>query len=113
MKLLVVVRRNGRVTTITTVLAVASLIVTDLCQAFLLPTTGGIPKATTTSSSSSSSGIFGAGRMSSDLGLPCEEECALESFPNLPLSVNPGVVTGQALLDLLNHAKENGKSYVY
>jgi len=45
--------------------------------------------------------------MSSDLGLPCEEECALECFPNLPLSVHPGVVTGQALLDLINHAKEN------
>lgn len=61
------------------------------------------------SMSSSSSRRFSTGRMSSDLGLPCEEECALESFPNLPLSVHPGVVTGQALLDLINHAKENGK----
>ena len=30
------------------------------------------------------------------------------SFPNLPASVHPGVVTGQAMLDLINHAKENG-----
>ena len=29
-------------------------------------------------------------------------------YPNLPSSVHAGVVTGQALLDLLNHAKENG-----
>mmetsp|Transcript_14177 Transcript_14177/g.21771 ORF Transcript_14177/g.21771 Transcript_14177/m.21771 type:complete len:452 (-) Transcript_14177:144-1499(-) len=43
-----------------------------------------------------------------DLGLPCEDECALQSFPNLPPSVHPGVVTGEAMIDLLNHAKENG-----
>ena len=29
-------------------------------------------------------------------------------YANLPSSVHPGVVTGQAMLDLLNHAKENG-----
>lgn len=46
--------------------------------------------------------------ISEELGTPCEDECALESFPNLPPSVHPGVVTGQAMLDLLNHAKENG-----
>jgi fructose-bisphosphate aldolase class II len=45
--------------------------------------------------------------MSADIGNPCEEECALDSFPNMPMSVMPGVVTGQALVDLLNHAKEN------
>lgn len=27
---------------------------------------------------------------------------------SLPASVKPGVVTGQALVDLLDHAKENG-----
>merc|ERR1719223_263856 len=43
-----------------------------------------------------------------DLGIPCEDECALQSFPNLPPSVHPGVVTGEAMFDLLNHAKENG-----
>ena len=49
-------------------------------------------------------------KIAEELAIPCEEECALESFPNLPSSVHPGVVTGQAMVDLLNHAKENGKS---
>ena len=48
-------------------------------------------------------------KMSSELGTPCEEECAMDSFPNMPESVHPGVVTGQAQVDLLNHAKENGE----
>ncbi|KAL1528541.1 hypothetical protein AB1Y20_009884 [Prymnesium parvum] len=43
-----------------------------------------------------------------DLGIPCEGECSLPSYPKMPPSVHPGVVTGQALVDLLNHAKENG-----
>lgn len=43
-----------------------------------------------------------------ELGLPCGEECALSSFPNMPESVHPGVLSGQAQMDLLNHAKENG-----
>ena len=49
-------------------------------------------------------------KIAEELAIPCEEECALESFPNLPPSVHPGVVTGQAMVDLLNHAKEKGKS---
>jgi len=48
------------------------------------------------------------GGMAEELGTPCEDECAMESYPNLPSSVHPGVVTGQAMVDLLNHAKENG-----
>ena len=44
-----------------------------------------------------------------ELGIPCEDECALESYPNLPDSIHPGVLSGQAQLDLLKHAKENGK----
>lgn len=43
-----------------------------------------------------------------EMGIPCEDECALGTFPNLPDSVHPGVVTGQAMVDLLDHAKENG-----
>jgi fructose-bisphosphate aldolase class II len=43
-----------------------------------------------------------------DLGLPCKGECDLPKYPNLPPSVHPGVLTGQAMMDLLNHAKENG-----
>ena len=46
--------------------------------------------------------------ISEELGTPCEDECAMDSFPNMPASVHPGVVTGQAMLDLLDHAKENG-----
>lgn len=44
-----------------------------------------------------------------NLDLPCENECAIESYPNLPDSVHPGVLSGQAQMDLLQHAKENGK----
>ena len=47
--------------------------------------------------------------LADEFGIPCDDECALESYPNLPKSVHPGVVSGQALIDLLNHAKENGK----
>ncbi|CAJ1955097.1 unnamed protein product [Cylindrotheca closterium] len=46
--------------------------------------------------------------MAGDVGIPCEDECALESFPNLPPSVHPGVLSGQAMMDLLDHAKQNG-----
>jgi fructose-bisphosphate aldolase class II len=46
--------------------------------------------------------------MAEDVGIPCEGECALESFPNLPASVHPGVLSGQAMMDLLDHAKKNG-----
>jgi hypothetical protein len=68
--------------------------------------------SSTTSSSSSSvlSPLYNQqkGGSSAELGLPCVDECALESFPNLPPSVHPGVLSGQAQIDLLNHAKENG-----
>jgi hypothetical protein len=50
--------------------------------------------------------------MAENVGIPCEDECALESFPNLPASVHPGVVSGQAMMDLLDHAKENGKYFI-
>lgn len=46
---------------------------------------------------------------SSELNIPCTDECALEKYPNLPDSIHPGVLSGQAQLDLLNHAKENGR----
>ena len=45
-----------------------------------------------------------------DLGIPCEDECAIDKYPNLPESVHPGVLSGQAQMDLLQHAKENGKT---
>nr|AFE02909.1 fructose-1,6-bisphosphate aldolase class II [Emiliania huxleyi] len=52
-------------------------------------------------------GLRRGARFADDLGLPCVDECAVASYPNLPPSVHPGVVTGQALVDLLQHAKEN------
>ena len=48
------------------------------------------------------------GAMSDELSIPCDDECAMTSYKNLPASVHPGVVTGQAMMDLLNHARENG-----
>lgn len=48
------------------------------------------------------------GAMSDELNIPCDDECAMTSYKNLPASVHPGVVTGQAMMDLLNHARENG-----
>lgn len=44
-----------------------------------------------------------------DFNIPCSDECAMESYPNLPDTIHPGVVSGQALVDLLDHAKTNGK----
>jgi len=49
------------------------------------------------------------GRLSTDLGIPCEAECALQKFPNLPDSVHPGVLSGKAMMDLLKHAKDHGE----
>ena len=43
-----------------------------------------------------------------DAGIPCLGECALNAYPKLPDSVHPGVVTGQALMDLLDDAKQKG-----
>lgn len=48
-------------------------------------------------------------KIAGELDIPCEEECALESYPNMPPSVHPGVVTGQALVDLLEDAKTRGE----
>ena len=65
-----------------------------------------------TAFSSSSAPLFlskAKGGSSVDLGTPCEDECAIEKFPNLPDSIHPGVLSGQAQIDLLTHAKENGE----
>merc|ERR1712151_418051 len=40
--------------------------------------------------------------------LQMSTETETKAFANLPASVKPGVVTGQALVDLLQHAKETG-----
>eukprot|EP00964_Phaeocystis_antarctica_P073354 scaffold44993_cov72-Phaeocystis_antarctica.AAC.2 len=46
----------------------------------------------------------GTGTFSEDLGIPCEGDCEAV-YSKLPASVKPGVVTGQALVDLLDYAK--------
>lgn len=51
------------------------------------------------------------GGMSGDVGIPCEAECAIEKYPNLPESIHPGVLSGQAMMDLLRHAKDNGACF--
>ncbi|EEC44953.1 fructose-1,6-bisphosphate aldolase [Phaeodactylum tricornutum CCAP 1055/1] len=58
-----------------------------------------------------SSTLLGAkekGGTSKELDLPCADECAISKYPNLPESIHPGVLSGQAQMDLLNHAKEHG-----
>jgi len=50
------------------------------------------------------------GGVAKELGLPCEDECGIERYPNLPESVHPGVLSGQAMMDLLQDAKEKGKT---
>ena len=53
------------------------------------------------------------GGMVGELGIPCEDECTLQSYPNLPESVHPGVLSGQAMVDLLQDAKKKGKENQY
>ncbi len=79
-------------------LAVASN--TPAVSALVTPPFGG------PSPSSSSTALRGG--MSGDVGIPCEAECAIEKYPNLPESIHPGVLSGQAMMDLLRHAKDNG-----
>jgi len=50
------------------------------------------------------------GSMVDELGIPCEDECLIQSYPNLPESVHPGVLSGQAMMDLLQDAKKKGKN---
>lgn len=45
------------------------------------------------------------GTMADELGLPCTD---IPAFPKLPASVHPGVLSGQAMMDLLADAKEKG-----
>jgi hypothetical protein len=49
------------------------------------------------------------GGVADELGIPCEGECSISRYPNLPESVHPGVLSGKALLDLLQDAKTKGK----
>ena len=81
-------------------------------NAFVAPSKGvtstngkfGLSKPVTTSK-----GKLEMGTMADELDLPCTD---VPSFPNLPPSVHPGVVSGQAMMDLLADAKEKGKRFV-
>ena len=83
-------------------ISVAALFLAASVEAFAPATAGKHSSISTTTTSLPMNG------MSNEVGIPCEDECALESFPNLPESIHPGVLSGQAMMDLLNHAKENG-----
>eukprot|EP00560_Eucampia_antarctica_P001870 CAMPEP_0197841644 /NCGR_PEP_ID=MMETSP1437-20131217/46295_1 /TAXON_ID=49252 ORGANISM="Eucampia antarctica, Strain CCMP1452" /NCGR_SAMPLE_ID=MMETSP1437 /ASSEMBLY_ACC=CAM_ASM_001096 /LENGTH=414 /DNA_ID=CAMNT_0043451435 /DNA_START=98 /DNA_END=1342 /DNA_ORIENTATION=+ len=89
-------------------IAIATVFVArSTANAFITPGSS-VPVAFQSREATSPS-CFGMSKgMADDLGTPCEDECAMDSYPNLPDSVHPGVVTGQAMVDLLNHAKENG-----
>jgi fructose-bisphosphate aldolase class II len=47
-------------------------------------------------------------RPATSLKMSTEAETETKAFAKLPASIKPGVVTGKALVDLLNHAKETG-----
>ena len=84
------------------------LLLASTTEAFLRPLTiraGATPLFQSTETAQAGK----AGGVSGELGIPCEDECAMMSYPNLPASVHPGVLSGQAMMDLLQHAKENGK----
>ena len=72
-----------------------------------------VPAASRRPTTTSLNGNKSKGGSSVDLGTPCEDECALEKFPNLPDSIHPGVLSGQAQVDLYKHAKENGECYTW
>lgn len=96
-----------------------TLLLLPFAAAFVPATLRGSPPTTATSSTSSTTTTARSaeaaasskhkGGSSAELGIPCEDECAMDCFPNLPESVHPGVLSGQAQVDLLRHAKENGE----
>ena len=45
--------------------------------------------------------------VSQEFGVPADPMVP-NIYPNMPDSIHPGVVTGKALRDLLDHAKQNG-----
>lgn len=87
-----------------------ALLLASATEAFMRPAAirvGAAPlfQSTETANTNKAGGVAG------ELGNPCEDECAMTSYPNLPESVHPGVLSGQAMVDLLKHAKENGKCH--
>jgi hypothetical protein len=81
---------------------------TITASAFVAPRTQ-TPVAFTRSSDVSIRAASGALKgMSDELDIPCDDECAVGGYADLPPSVKPGVLSGQAMVDLLQHAKANG-----
>jgi len=84
------------------------IVATTTANAFVLPQTV-IPVAFQSPKSAKvTSALSSVTSVTEELGIPCEDDCAIGRFPNLPDTVHPGVLSGQAMVDLLNHAKENG-----
>jgi fructose-bisphosphate aldolase class II len=84
------------------------LLGTITASAFVTPTSNSPVAFHRSNVDYTQSGSTLKGAMSDELNIPCDDECAMTSYKNLPASVHPGVVTGQAMMDLLNHARENG-----
>jgi fructose-bisphosphate aldolase, class II len=79
------------------------------------------PSTAGTAAAASASALFSTkqvetkrreGGVAGELGLPCEGECEISRYPNLPDSVHPGVLSGKALIDLLQDAKSKGAHIV-
>lgn len=88
-----------------------SIIVFSLCTASLEALV--VPKASSRATTFlretvTTSKTVTVASLAQELGIPCEDECALPRYPNLPESIHPGVLSGQAQLDLLKYAKEKG-----
>jgi hypothetical protein len=86
------------------------------CAAFA-PAVRAPPSTTAATQAASASALFSTkqvqtkrreGGVADELGIPCEGECEISRYPNLPDSVHPGVLSGQALIDLLQDAKTKG-----
>jgi hypothetical protein len=86
------------------------LLLVSAADAFLQPTVGRVGATPLFQSTETAKSTTGGG-ISGELGTPCEDDCAITSYPNLPKSIHPGVLSGQPMMDLLNHAKENGTSH--
>jgi hypothetical protein len=97
---------TARLTMKISIVACSALFLVQQCAAFV---PSSLSSARQTALFSTESKKKRTGSSATDLDLPCLDECALESFPNLPESIHPGVLSGQAQVDLYKHAKENGK----
>lgn len=66
------------------------------------------PRSSSSLAASTAAETKREGGVADELGIPCELECQIEAYPNLPDSVHPGVLSGKAMMDLLEDAKAKG-----